>query len=277
MPWMSAARRTDPARPRQAHALGTGRGRFGDPAREARHPGQLEIDHVGDQFERSADLLQCLGGRLHVGRGALLQGMQPVHRVPAERIDQEGGVARVGPVRDEAQGAGQSVHAREDLQIAGERDEEHLARYLRGIEPVGLASSVEGFEHVAQRALDRFRHAQRARDLARHLAVDLGQRADGACEFSRGAGRCGRQHGAAPADVIAEQVGKLGRVRRATRPAQQRDAGRVALDGGIAAGRGRELRCDPCGARRVVDGLAHAQVADEGERLDGVEDRNGVR
>jgi hypothetical protein len=42
----------------------------------------------------------------------------------------------------------------------------------------------------------------------------------------------------------------------------------------IEAERRRELRRQPAGAGRMVDGLAHAQVADEGERLHGVEDLN---
>jgi hypothetical protein len=117
---------------------------------------------------------------------------------------------------------------------------------------------------VAQRQLDRRRHAQRARDVAGHLAMDLRQRTDGAREVGRGAAEPVESMVRRPptsSPIRSENSGAL-----AVQPDQrkQRRAGRMALHRGlVAADGGGELRGEPRGARRMVDGLAHAEVADE--------------
>jgi hypothetical protein len=85
-----------------------------------------------------------------------------------------------------------------------------------------------------------------------------------------------REHGVAPADVVAQQRGEAGRIGRAAGPAQQRHEPRVAAAVRRGAVGLREARGQAGGADRAVGRLAHGEVADEGQGLDRLFDGDGV-
>jgi hypothetical protein len=130
---------------------------------------------------------------------------------------------------------------------------------------------------MPQRGLRAVGETQHARDFAGHFAMNLRKRRQRGAHATLRGERLRPvgavfEHRHAAADVIAEHVGKTGRVRGTAGPAQQRRFDHRAARGVVGTGRARELRGEPRRAQRVIGGLSHAEVADKGERLDRVED-----
>ena len=138
------------------------------------------------------------------------------------------------------------------------------------------ATAVEALEDMAQASLDLHPQRQGAGDIAGDLAMHLGQRR-GAQHGTLASGIEGlRQHGAAAADVVTEQMHEAISVGGTAGPAQQRHLpGCIDLRLITATGLHQPLR-QAGGTPRLIDGLAHAQIADHGQCQHDVFQRDGV-
>ena len=185
-------------------------------------------------------------------------------------------VNRPGALAKHAERSVQPEDTAEDFQLACHRDDLRRQGDVVTAKRLWPTRTIPVFEDAIQRGGNDRRQFQQLSDDARHLAMD-GRDLGNSVRQQLGGNQnlhplhLERQHGCTTLNVIADGLGNLGRVGGASRPSKQGDMHDVAARRFVQPKTAGELAGQHRHPGGMVDRLAHAEVAHEGQSVQGID------